>query len=140
MRGVLFYGVPRRLTRRLLATVIGSEACIILFGGLVAMALDKADGGSGSRWLVVGGVLALLCIVAAGTLRRPWGVTLGWLIHLATLAATLVVPMMFWVFLIFGALWVVSMVQGAKIDDLSDEAQRRYDAEHGLGQEDPAGG
>ncbi|AKT52732.1 hypothetical protein ADJ73_09865 [Arsenicicoccus sp. oral taxon 190] len=120
------------MTRRLLATVIGSEACIVLFGGLVAMALDKSGGGNGTTWLIAGSVLAVLCIVAAGVLRRPWGVTLGWLIHLATLAAALVVPMMIWVFLIFGGLWVVSMVQGAKIDDLSDEAQRRYDAEHGV--------
>lgn len=131
-KGIFWYGVPRRLTRRLLSSVVGSEACVVFFGGLVAMAMDKAAGRSGTGWLVAGAVLGVLCIACAGLMRRPWGITLGWLVHLATLVAMVKVPMMGAVTLIFGGLWWISLVQGAKIDDLSDEAQRRYDAEHGI--------
>ncbi|WP_288797912.1 DUF4233 domain-containing protein [uncultured Arsenicicoccus sp.] len=129
----MLHGVPRALTRRLLAAVIASESVVVFFGALVAMSLDRTEGGSGTTWLVLGSILAVLCVVDAGMLRRPWGVTLGWFLHLATLVSALVVPMMFWVFVIFCGLWVVALVQGRKIDDLADEARRRHDAESSPG-------
>ncbi|MTB71231.1 DUF4233 domain-containing protein [Arsenicicoccus cauae] len=129
----MLHGVPRALTRRLLAAVIASESVVVFFGALVAMSLDRTEGGSGTTWLVLGSILAVLCVVDAGMLRRPWGVTLGWFLHLATLVSALVVPMMFWVFVIFCGLWVVALVQGHKIDDLADEARRRHDAESSTG-------
>ncbi|WP_286956350.1 MULTISPECIES: DUF4233 domain-containing protein [Arsenicicoccus] len=133
MKGLMLHGVPRALTRRLLSAVIASESVVVFFGALVAMSLDRAEGGSGTTWLVAGSILAVLCIVDAGMLRRPWGVTLGWFLHLATLVSALVVPMMFWVFVIFCGLWVVALVQGRKIDDLADEACLRHDAERSTG-------
>jgi len=129
----MLHGVPRALTRRLLAAVIASESVVVFFGALVAMSLDRTEGGSGTTWLVLGSIVAVLCIVDAGMLRRPWGVTLGWFLHLATLVSALVVPMMFWVFVIFCGLWVVALVQGRKIDDLADEARLRHDAERSTG-------
>jgi len=52
-------------------------------------------------------------------LRRPWGITLGWVLQLATLLSAFVVPMMLVVGLIFGALWVTALVQGVKMDALT---------------------
>ena len=110
------------MTRRFAAIVVGSQSLVVFFGALVAFAIAKAkDDSSHTAYLVVGCVLALLCIVAAGAMRRPWGVTLGWAIQIATLAATFIVPMMFFVGLVFGALWITALVQGAKMDRLTRE-------------------
>jgi hypothetical protein len=62
--------------------------------------------------------VAVLAVLAAGLMRTPYGVTLGWLVQAATFATALVVPAMLVVGLIFGALWVVSLVQGHRIDTL----------------------
>jgi hypothetical protein len=123
MSGLVLYGVPGKVTRRLAATVVGSQAVAVFFGALVARALAEARGESGgSGFLLVGSILAVLCILDAGMLRRPWGVTLGWLLQLATLASAVVVPAMLVVGLVFGALWVIALVQGAKMDALTARA------------------
>lgn len=122
MNGLIFHGVADKMTRRFAAIVVGSQSLVVFFGALVAFAIAKAqDDGSHTGYLVVGCLLAVLCIVAAGAMRRPWGVTLGWAIQIATLAATFVVPMMFFVGLVFGALWITALVQGAKMDRLTRE-------------------
>jgi hypothetical protein len=51
-------------------------------------------------------------------MRRPWGVTLGWVVQALTLASALVVPMMFFVGLLFLGIWVLCMVQGRRVDEL----------------------
>lgn len=121
---MLFYGVGEKVTRRLAGAVIGSQSLVVALGALVAWAQARPDGGHHGSYLAVGGVLALLCIVAAGSLRRAWGVTLGWLLELATVASAVVVPMMAVVGVIFGALWIVALVQGAKMDRLTEEFMR----------------
>lgn len=118
----MFYGVGEKMTRRFAAIVIGSQSLVVFFGALVAYALAKADDNSShNAYLVVGCVLAVLCILDAGMLRRPWGVTLGWFIQFATLAAAFIVPMMLVVGIVFGALWVTALVQGRKMDQLTRE-------------------
>ena len=117
---LVLYGVPEKMTRRLAATVIGSQGLAVFFGALVARAIAAAQGTSSSgTFMAVGSVIAVLCILDAGLLRRPWGITLGWLLQVATLASAVVVPMMLIVGLIFGALWVTALVQGAKMDALT---------------------
>lgn len=122
MKDLFFYGVGEKMTRRFAAIVIGSQSLVVFFGALVAYGMAKAtDDAAHTAYLVIGCVIAALCIIAAGAMRRPWGVTLGWLIELATLAATFVVPMMFFVGLVFGALWITALVQGRKMDRLTRE-------------------
>jgi hypothetical protein len=118
MRSTLFYGQTGKFTFRMLATVLGGQSICILLGALVARALAATDGGSGSStaYLVVGLGLGALCIVAAGLMRRPWGVTLGWAVQALTLLSALVVPMMLVVGLFFLALWVTCLVKGAQVD------------------------
>ena len=129
-RSLVLYGVPEKMTRRLAATVIGSQGLAVFFGALVARALAAAQGTSSSgTFMALGSVIAVLCILDAGLLRRPWGITLGWLLQIATLASALVVPMMLIVGLIFGALWVTALVQGARMDALT----RAHVAEAGSG-------
>ena len=117
---MLVYGVGEKMTRRLAAVVIGCQSLVVFFGALVAFQLGRTNGEAGhSAYLIVGLVLMIACIVAAGSLRRPWGVTLGWLLQLATLASALIVPMMLVVGVIFLALWMTALVQGRKMDRLS---------------------
>lgn len=117
---VLVHGVGAKMTRRFAGIVVGSQTVAVFLGALVAWAIARAQHNDAhTSYLVVGLVLAVLCVVAAGTLRRPWGVTLGWLVEIATLLAGLVLPMMFVVGLMFLALWVTALVQGRKMDALT---------------------
>jgi len=118
MRSIIFYGPTGKFTFRMLATVLGGQAICILLGALVARAVAATDEGSGpsTAYLVVGLGLGALSIVAAGLMRRPWGVTLGWVVQALTLLSALVVPMMLVVGLFFLALWVTCLVKGSQVD------------------------
>jgi hypothetical protein len=137
-RGALtFYGVRGKMTRRLAAVVIGTQGLAVFFGALVARALAAADGSrtSGS-FLLIGSLITVLCLLDAGLLRRPWGITMGWVLQVATLACAFVVPVMLLVGLLFGALWVTALVQGGAMD----EHTRRVDARWYAGKDTPASG
>lgn len=115
--GLVFYGRLGKFTFRMGAVVLGTQSVIVFFGALVAWGLARAEGtGAPTAYLLVGSLLAVLCIVAAGLMRSPIGVTLGWLIQLACFASAVIVPMMAFVGVIFGALWVICLIQGHKID------------------------
>ncbi len=117
----------RKMTRRLAAVVLGGQAPVVLFGAVGARALADASGSSrASTYLIVGLCLALACLLVAGLLRRPWGVTLGWGVQVATLLCGFVVPVMFVIGVIFGGLWWVALVQGARMDDLTEEWVRTH--------------
>ena len=123
MRGIVFYGTTGKFTWRMLATVLGGEALCIALGALVARGLAATEGtASPTAYLVVGFGLAALAIVAAGTLRRPWGITLGWAVQALTLLSALVVPLMLVVGIFFLTMWVTCLIQGARID--AEVAQR----------------
>ncbi len=125
MRHLTFYGPLGKFSWRMLATVLAGESIIVFFGALVARAMASAGGDDRSgAWLATGSALAVLCIVAAGLMRRPWGVTLGWVVQALTLLSALVVPAMLLVGLIFLALWVLCMVQGSRIDALQAEREQ----------------
>jgi hypothetical protein len=134
MSVLTFYGVPGKMTRRLLGVVIGTQGLAVFFGALVARALAAMDGSDTSgSFLIVGSVLAVVCILDAGLFRRPWGVTVGWVLQVATLACAFIVPAMLLVGLLFGALWLTALVQGHNMD----EHTRRVDAQWHAAQETP---
>lgn len=135
MSVLTFYGVPGKMTRRLLGVVIGTQGLVVFFGALVARALAAIEGsGTSGSFLAVGSVLAVACILDAGLFRRPWGVTVGWVLQAATLACALIVPAMLLVGLLFGALWLTALVQGHNMD----EHTRRIDAQWHASQETPS--
>jgi hypothetical protein len=126
MSSVTFYGVPGKMTRRLLGVVIGTQGLAVFFGALVARSLAAVNGSqTAGSFLLVGSLLAVLCILDAGLLRRPWGISAGWVLQIATLGCALIVPVMLLVGLLFGALWVTALVQGHNMD----EHTRRVDAQ-----------
>ena len=138
LRSLPFYGVPEKMTRRLAAVVIGSQGLAVFFGALVARGIAAADRQStAGGFLLVGSVLAVVCILDAGLMRRPFGVTLGWLLQLATLLCALIVPLMLVVGLLFLALWVTALVQGAAMDEHTRRVDARWYAEHASDQPRP---
>jgi Protein of unknown function (DUF4233) len=135
MSVLVLYGVPGKMTRRLAGVVIATQGLAVFFGALVARALAAVEGSrAAGTFLLIGSLLALLCILDAALLRRPWGMTLGWVLQVATLACALIVPMMLPVGLVFGALWLTALVQGRRMDDHTE----RVDAQWQAAQETPA--
>ena len=118
MRSIIFYGQTAKFTWRMLATVLGSQGIVVFLGALVGRGLASAENDDRSHaWLWTGVGLAALCFVAAGMMRRPWGVTLGWLIQALTFASAVVVPAMIGVGVIFLVLWVGSLVLCRRVED-----------------------
>lgn len=123
------YGTQPKMTRRLAAIVLGSEAPVVGFAAVGARALAGASETAShlaSTYLLAGCLLALACILAAGLLRFPWGVTLGWLVNLAAIASFVVVPVMAVVGAIFAALYWVALAQGRRMDALTEAYLREH--------------
>ena len=129
VRVLILYGVPGKMTRLLAGVVIGAQGLAVFFGALVARALAAAQGSPTSNtFLLVGSLLAVLCILDAGLLRRPWGITLGWVLQIATFACVVAVPMMLLVGLLFGGLWLTALVQGRRMDDHTERVDAHWRA------------
>jgi fatty acid desaturase len=103
----------RSLQRILMSAVLGFEGLVALFAGLVAMTQSSLGKGPS---LLAAAVLMLACFLAAGLLRTPIGVGLGWLVQVLMIAAGFWVPMMFFLGIVFGALWVTAVRTGGRID------------------------
>jgi hypothetical protein len=130
-----FYGTQGKFTYRLLAMALFGQAVILSFFALVARGNAIADGrpDDGQQLLWVGLGLALLALLASGLMRRPWGVTLGWVVQALTWAAAVLVPAMIGVGLVFTALWVLLLVQGGKLDRLVAQREAAEAAEPAAG-------
>jgi hypothetical protein len=103
-----------RSPKRILASsVLCFEAPCVFFGGLVAKDLTDL-----STAAAVGGAsaIAVLCLLVAGLLGRPGGYALGSILQVVILATGFVVPAMFVVGVLFGALWVTALVQGGRLE------------------------
>ena len=106
-----------KFTWRMLATVLAGQGLSVLLGAVLARSLAaRAGTGNPTALLSAGIALAALCFAAAGGMRRGWGLPVGWLAQALTLASALVVPMMFWVGLMFLALWLYCLRRGPQID------------------------
>jgi len=102
----------RNPKRMMAATVLICEAMLVFFATLVAYGLD----GKQTSYLIVGGVLMLLCIASAGMLRTPRGYAVGWILQLVIIAGGFVVPMMFGIGVGFAVIWFFAIRFGNKIE------------------------
>ena len=120
-----FYGRQGKFTFRLLAIVLFGQAIILSFFALVARGNAIADGRpeDGERLMWVGLGLALIALVSSGLMRRPYGITLGWIVQALTWASAMLVTAMIGVAIVFTALWVLLLIQGMKVDRLVAERE-----------------
>lgn len=114
---------PRRIFA---ATTLTMEALVIGFAILVAKDLSSL-----SRGEVVGGglVLAVLCLLLAGLLRRPGAYAAGWVLQVLVVLCGFVVPLMFVMGAIFLALWWASMHYGQQAERIRAENEAAYAVE-----------
>lgn len=131
MRRLPLHGRQGKFTFRLLAVALFGQSIILSFFALAARGNALADGRpeDGGRLLWVGLGLALLALVAAGLMRRPFGITVGWLVQVLTWLSAVVVPAMIGVAIVFTLLWVLMIVQGTKVDAVVEEREREAAAE-----------
>ena len=120
-----FYGRQGKFTFRLLAIVLFGQAIILSFFALVARGNAIADGRpeDGERLMWVGLGLALIALVSSGLMRRPYGITLGWIVQALTWASAVLVTAMIGVAIVFTALWVLLLIQGMKVDRVVAERE-----------------
>ncbi len=117
------YGTLGRFTWRLCAVVLAGEAIVIFFWALVARALAAATGsGRADAYLWVGSAVAVLSLLSAALMRRPFGVTLGWVVQLAALLGGVVVRSMLVVGILFLAIWLACLAKGHDIDQVAPGA------------------
>ncbi|WP_037675587.1 DUF4233 domain-containing protein [Streptomyces griseus] len=112
------------------STLIG-EFFVIGFAGLVAM--KDPDLSTSTVWTVCG-IAMFLSLVLCGLVTRPGGVVLGWALQIALIASGFVVPAMFFLGVVFAALWWASVHFGRKVD----EAKARFAAQAGSSGADAA--
>ncbi len=107
------------------STVLVLEAIVVFLAALVAAGTGAVGGAR--RSLLIGGVLALALIAGVGTLGRPFGVTVGWVLQGFVLAWGLWVPSMWIVGGIFVVLWFFAVRNGSRIDALRAERAAESD-------------
>jgi len=116
--------------RVIAASVLVFEGLIVLLAIPVAVTLGGVEPGMA----VAGGVaLAVVCVVVAGSLSRPWGYQAGWVVQGLVLASGFVVHAMFLVGGLFVVLWVVGLKVGRRGEELHAERWAGIDQ----GVEDP---
>lgn len=83
---------------------------------LVAYGLRTPQTNVAAIWTVTA-ILALLCLLALGLMRRRPGPWLGTAVQVLLVASGFVVTMMFVIGAVFFTLWVVALRLGGRIDD-----------------------
>lgn len=114
------------------AATLTFEALLVLFAIAPAIVVSHTSGAVAG---VGGVVLALLCIVAAGMLRRRSGYVLAWALQVILILAGLATPLMWVLGTVFALLFGAAFVLGRRLDAEKAErkvAQAAWDAEHPL--------
>ncbi len=92
-----------RATRSALAGVLGLEAVVVL---LVPRAIAYTSSGLGVVRTVILLSLAVLMVLVAAVVRRPWGIGAGSVLQLAFVLTGVLLTAMFIVGLVFAAIWL----------------------------------
>lgn len=105
--------------RGIAAAVLVFEGLVVFFATLVA--LDLSDVDDGTLWWV-GGSVTVACFLVAGLLRRRWGYVVGSVLQVVIVAAGLVVPIMFFLGVLFAGLWFFALYLGRRVEQLGSRA------------------
>ncbi len=104
--------------RVIAASILTFEAIVVVLAIPVAITLGGVDGSVAG---LVGGALAVLCVVVAGSLRRSWGYVAGWVVQVLILLSGFIVHAMFLVGGLFVALWWIGLRVGQRGEELRAE-------------------
>ncbi|MFF4777788.1 DUF4233 domain-containing protein [Microtetraspora fusca] len=99
--------------RRLGASVLGMEAIVVALFTPVAIAVAHVDT---TVAVTVGIGLAVLCVLAAGMLKRPAGYIMGSVVQLLAIATGFLVTTMFVLGVIFAALWITAIFVARRVE------------------------
>lgn len=99
--------------RRLCAVVLSMQAVVTALAIPVAIAVSHADATVAGA---VGGGLALTGLVIAGLLRYRWAYYAGTILQVLVIATGFVVTTMFFLGVIFGALWITAIWLGRRVE------------------------
>jgi hypothetical protein len=94
--------------RMLASSVLVMEFFVMGFALLLAMKDHSSPA------LIIGCVIAILCLLAPGLLKKKSGWILGWVLQVSLLAYGFVVTSMFLVGAIFLGLWIAAIHVGKK--------------------------
>jgi hypothetical protein len=100
--------------RRLCATVLVFEVIVIGLAIPVAITISHASPAAAG---VTGGVLAAAALVIASLVGRPgqgWALVAGTVLQAAVIATGVVVPAMYGLGILFGALWLTAIWLGRR--------------------------
>ncbi|MDQ3627864.1 MAG: DUF4233 domain-containing protein [Actinomycetota bacterium] len=97
------------------AATLGLQSIVLFLTALVLVALT--DVGDAAGWSIGVG-LAVLALVAAGSLRRPYGYWLGHLTQVLAVGLGFVIPVMFFLGGVFAALWVLALGLGRRVEEV----------------------
>jgi hypothetical protein len=112
--------MTRSTQRSMCAGILVLEAVVLFLTGVVS--IGTTDLGTGAS-LGIGLGLAVLCVVAAGLLGRPFGYALGWLVQVVALGLGFVIATMFFLGAVFAGLWAAAYLLGRRIDEEKAERQ-----------------
>jgi len=98
--------------RAVLAAILVFEAIVV--GLAIPVAISLGGVGTGAA-ATTGAVVAAGCLITAGLVRHRAGIVIGSLLQVVTFALGIVVPVMYILGVVFGALWVWSLVLDRKI-------------------------
>ena len=99
--------------RGMCSAMLTLEAIVLVLAIPVMISVEGVD-----KPLAIGlGVgLAVLCILTAGSLRRPWAYVLGHAIQVGAIALGFLVSIMFFIGAMFAALWLGAFFLGRRIE------------------------
>lgn len=118
--------------RGMCAAVLTFEALLVLFAIAPAIVISHTSGAVAG---IGGAALAVLCIVAAGTLRRRSGYVLAFAVQVLLILAGLATPLMWVLGTVFALLFATAFVMGRRLDAekaVRKLAQAAWDDEHPL--------
>src|SRR3954451_8240735 len=94
---------PRGAAESLASIVLAFESVVVFLGGLAVFGLKALPEPVGQWWgIVAGAVLAVLMVLTTRVVRYPWGIGVGWALHLVVALGAFLVPALGLVALIFG--------------------------------------
>ena len=99
--------------RGMCAAMLTLQAIILALAVPVMISIQDVDK---SLAIGLGAGLAVLCVLTAGSLRKPRAYVLGHGIQVGTIALGFLVPIMFFIGAMFTALWLGAFFLGRRIE------------------------